>query len=154
LLRETFNAEDIRLLENPKVPADAPARWKAGVVPRGVARLKAAGVRFGLGDDAGATNGAQYFGYAAHMEMASMVEAGLTPAEAITIATRNSAEILGLNQLGTVAAGKSADFIVLDADPLADINNTRRINAVYLKGQAVDRAALRAQWQGQRSTTE
>jgi imidazolonepropionase-like amidohydrolase len=154
LLRETFNAEDIRLLENPKVPADAPARWKAGVVPRGVATLKAAGVRFGLGDDAGATNGAQYFGYAAHMEMASMVEAGLTPAEAITIGTRNSAEILGLNQLGTVAAGKSADFIVLDANPLEDINNTRRINRVYLRGKEVDRAALRAKWQGQRSTTE
>jgi imidazolonepropionase-like amidohydrolase len=154
LLRETFNAEDIRLLENPKVPADAPARWKAGVVPRGIAKLKAAGVRFGLGDDAGATNGAQYFGYAAHMEMASMVEAGLTPAEAITIGTRNSAEILGLNQLGTVAAGKSADFIVLDANPLEDINNTRRINRVYLRGKEVDRAALRAKWQGQRSTTE
>ena len=146
LLRETFNAEDIGLLENPKIPADAAAKWKTGVVPRGLAKLKAAGVRFGLGTDAGATNGAQYFGYAAHMEMASMVEAGLTPAEAITIATRNSAGILGLNQLGTVAVGKSADFIVLDANPLDDIDNTRRINGVYLRGNAVDRAALRAKW--------
>ena len=152
LLRETFNAEDIRLLENVNVPEDAPARWKAGVVPRGVARLKAAGVRFGLGDDAGATNGAQYFGFGAHMEMASMVEAGLTPAEAITVATRNSAEILALTGHGTIAPGKSADFIVLDANPLDDINNTRRINAVYLRGQAVDRAALRAKWAGERAT--
>ncbi|MBI3047687.1 MAG: amidohydrolase family protein [Acidobacteria bacterium] len=152
LLGETFTEEDIRLLENPKVPADAPARWKAGVVPRGVARLKAAGVRFGLGDDAGATNGAQYFGFGAHMEMASMVEAGLTPAEAITAATRNSAEILGLDRLGAVAVGKSADFIVLDANPLENIHNTRRINAVYLRGQAVDRAALRAKWTGARTT--
>ena len=152
LLRETFTEEDIRLLENPKVPPDAPARWKAGVVPRGVARLKAAGVRFGLGDDAGATNGAQYFGFGSHMEMASMVEAGLTPEEAITVATRNSAEILGLDRLGTVAAGKSADFIVLDANPLENIHNTRRINAVYLRGQAVDRAALRAKWTGARAT--
>ena len=152
LLRETFNAEDIRLLENVNVPEDAPARWKAGVVPRGVARLKAAGVRFGLGDDAGATNGAQYFGFGAHMEMASMVEAGLTPAEAITVATRNSAEILSLTGHGTIAPGKSADFIVLDANPLDDINNTRRINAVYLRGQAVDRAALRAKWSGERAT--
>ena len=153
LLRETFNEEDIRLLENPKIPADAAAQWKTGVVPRGLAQLKAAGVRFGLGTDAGATNGAQYFGYAAHMEMASMVEAGLTPAEAITIATRNSAEILGLKQLGTVATGKSADFLVLDANPLESIHNSRKINAVYLRGQAVDRAALRAKWQAQRNTT-
>jgi imidazolonepropionase-like amidohydrolase len=152
LLRETFADEDIKLLENPNVPEDAPARWKAGVVPRGVAKLKAAGVRFGLGDDAGATNGAQYFGFGAHMEMASMVEAGLTPAEAITAATRNSAEFLNLDRLGTVAVGKSADFIVLDANPLEDINNTRRISAVYLRGQEVDRAALRAKWTRARST--
>jgi len=153
LLRETFTEEDIRLLENPKIPADAPATWRSGVVPRGVARLKAAGVRFGLGDDAGATNGAQYFGFGAHMEMAFMVEAGLTPQEAITAATRNSAEFLGLDRLGTVAPGKSADFIVLDANPLENIHNTRRIDAVYLRGQAVDRGALRAKWTAARATT-
>ena len=152
LLRETFTEEDIRLLENPKVPPDAAARWKAGVVPQGIARLKAAGVRFGLGDDTGATNGAQYFGYGSHLEMASMVEAGLTPAEVITIVTRNSAEILGLDRLGTVATGKSADFIVLDANPLENIHNTRRISAVYLRGQEVDRAALRAKWAASRTT--
>ncbi len=151
LLRETFTEADIRLLENPKMAADAPAKWKAGIVPRSIAKLKAAGVRFGLGDDAGATNGAQYFGFAAHMEMASMVEAGFTPAEAITAATRNSAEFLKLDQLGTIAAGKSADFLVLDANPLQDINNTRRIAAVYLRGQPVDRAALRAKWASARA---
>ena len=51
-----------------------------------------------------------------------------------------------LTDLGTVASGKSADFVVLDANPLDDITNTRRINAVYLRGVAVDRAALRARW--------
>jgi imidazolonepropionase-like amidohydrolase len=154
LLRETFTEADIKALENPAVAADAAAQWKAGVVPQGVARLKAAGVRFGLGDDAGATNGAQYFGYGSHMEMASMVEAGLTPAEVITIATRNSAELLGLDRLGTIAAGKSADFIVLDANPLDDINNTRRISAVFLRGQQVDRATLRAKWSAAGRTAE
>ena len=152
LLRETFTAEEIAMLDNPNTPEDARARWRAGVVPRGVQALKAAGVRFGLGDDSGATNGAFYFGFAAHLEMASMVEAGLTPAEALTAATRTSAELLGLSRLGTVEPGKSADFIVLDANPLDDINNTRRIAAVYLRGAAVDRAALRARWTG--SSTE
>ena len=51
-----------------------------------------------------------------------------------------------------MAAGKSADFIVLDANPLDDINNTRRISAVYLRGKEVDRAALRAKWTGTRAT--
>ena len=148
LLRETFTADEIAVLENPAVGEDAVAKWKAGVVPRGVMALKTAGVKFGLGDDTGATNGSFYFGFGSHLEMASMVEAGLTPVEAIAAATRNSAEILKLEKLGTVAAGKSADFIVLDANPLDDINNTRRISAVYLRGLAVDRAALRAKWTG------
>jgi imidazolonepropionase-like amidohydrolase len=152
LLRETFSDADIRALENPAFGADAPAKWKAGIVPRSVAKLKAAGVRFGMGDDAGATNGAQYFGFASHIEMASMVEAGLTPSEAITAATRNSAEFLKLAKLGTVSAGKSADFIVLDANPLDDIANTRRISTVYLRGKEVDRPALRARWTGTRAT--
>jgi imidazolonepropionase-like amidohydrolase len=152
LLRETFTSEQIAMLENPATPEDARARWQAGVVPRGVRALKAAGVRFGLGDDSGATNGGFYFGFAAHLEMASMVEAGMTPAEALTAATRNSAEILGLDRLGTLARGKSADFIVLDANPLDDINNTRRIAAVYLRGSAVDRASLRERWTGQPDT--
>jgi len=147
LLRETFTADEIAMLENPAVGEDAAAKWKAGVVPRGVMALKAAGVKFGLGDDTGATNGSFYFGFGSHLEMASMVEAGLTPAEAIAAATRNSAEILKLERLGTVAVGKSADFIVLDANPLEDIANTRRINQVYLRGDQVDRAGVRAKWQ-------
>ena len=83
--------------------------------------------------------GPRYFGLSSHVEMESLVKAGLTPAEAIVAATRNSAQILGVADLGTIAGGKSADFLVLDANPLDNIANTRRINRVYLRGQQVDR---------------
>jgi imidazolonepropionase-like amidohydrolase len=86
--------------------------------------------------------------WAHHLEMADMVAAGMTPAQVITTATRNAAQLLRLDDLGTVAPGKSADFIVLDANPLDDITNTRKISAVYLRGAAVDRAAIRARMSG------
>ena len=68
---------------------------------------------------------------------------GLTPTQAIPIATRNSAEALGLNHLGTVEPGKTASFIVLNANPLDEITNTRRIDDVYLYGHRVDREMIR-----------
>jgi imidazolonepropionase-like amidohydrolase len=73
-----------------------------------------------------------------------MVAAGMTPAEVLVAATRTSAEILGLDDLGMIAPRKSADFVVLDANPLDDITNTRRIADVYLRGRMVDRVKLRA----------
>ena len=63
----------------------------------------------------------------------------MTPMQVIVAATRNSAELLRLADAGTLQAGKSADFIVLDANPLDDITNTRRISAVVLRGAAVNR---------------
>ena len=71
-----------------------------------------------------------------------MVTAGMTPMQVLVAATRNSAEFLRIADAGTLQAGKSADFIVLDANPLDNITNTRRISSVVLRGAAVDRAQL------------
>ena len=73
-----------------------------------------------------------------HEEMLDMVTAGMTPMQVIVAATRNSAEFLRLTDTGTLESGKSADFIVLDANP-DDITNTRRISSVILRGAPVDR---------------
>jgi len=67
--------------------------------------------------------------------------------EAILAGTRNAAEVLGLDRLGAVTPGKSADFIVLNANPLDNIANTRRIDRVYLRGAEIARAQLTAKWQ-------
>ena len=77
-----------------------------------------------------------------------MAGCGMTPAQVIVASTRNAADLIKNTDAGTVAPRKSADFLVLDANPLDDITNTRKINAVYLRGAQVDRAALRARWTG------
>jgi imidazolonepropionase-like amidohydrolase len=64
----------------------------------------------------------------------------------IVAATRNGAEFMRLKDMGTLENGKRADFLVLDANPLDDITNSRKITAVYLRGQMLDRAAMRAKW--------
>src|SRR5215471_12732036 len=113
---------------------------------RSAMRLRAAGIRVVGGTDTGQNR--FLIGYFNHMDLESMVAIGMTPAEAIVAATRDGAEIAKLNT-GLVAAGRNADFIVLDANPLENISNTRRISKVFLRGREVPRAEMAAKWQAQ-----
>ena len=148
LVAETVSAAQIRRLQERLARSTAEeierGRQAWARVSRGVARLSAAGVRIGAGTDGGGQTGDQFIGWTMHTELENMVAAGMTPAAAVVSATRTAAEILGLDDLGMVAPGKSADFVVLDANPLDDITNTRRIGDVYLRGRKVDRLKLAA----------
>ncbi len=145
---ETVPAAEIKKMRdaiaNQKPEAAQKAREFFGIQARNLAKLNQAGVRIGFGTDSSAG-----IGWAAHQELTDMVAAGMTPAQVLVAATKTAAELMKLDQLGTVAAGKSADFLVLDANPLDNINNTRRIAKVFLRGKQLDRAALRASWVSQ-----
>ena len=87
------------------------------------------------------------FGWYEQLRFENWVTMGFTPHDAIVFATNNGAIALGRDDIGMIEVGRSADFIVLDANPLDDIANTRRINMVYLRGQKVDRDGMRERWQ-------
>jgi imidazolonepropionase-like amidohydrolase len=130
-LKESLQPAELQKLEagNTNRPE---AQAQFGIQARNLAKMSAAGVRIALGSDGNNP-------WAPHAEMADMVAAGMTAAQVIVAATRNGAELLRMSDSGTIEAGKSADFIVLDANPIDDITNTRRISSVYLRGAAVNR---------------
>ncbi len=107
-------------------------------------KLRAAGMKITLGSDTGQTR--FFIGWMGQLEMENWIWMGLTPMEAIVSATRDSADAGHFNT-GLVAPGRSGDFVVLDANPLDNILNTRKINKVVLRGVEVDRAGLRKKWQ-------
>ena len=137
-LGESVPAAELKTLQ--AAATDRPAVQQTfGIQSRNLNKLNAAGVRIALGTDGNVA-------WAHHLEMEDMAASGMTPAQVIVSATRNAAELLKLTDAGTIATGKSADFLVLDANPLDDIKNTRRIADAYLRGSAIDRAGMRGRW--------
>ena len=106
-----------------------------------VKQMIASGARLVLGTDAG-IDARHAFGWADHHEIARWVDLGVAPAEAIIAATSRPAELLGLTDLGTLATGKAASFIVLNANPLDNIRNMRQIDSVYLNGDKLNREGM------------
>jgi imidazolonepropionase-like amidohydrolase len=114
------------------------AKYRAGLEmgKKNLKTLSDAGVKIAFGTDSGIPT--RFPGYFEHRELQLMVEAGLTPMQAIVAATGTNAEILGgAKQFGTLESGKRADFLVLDANPLDDIHNTERLSAVWQSGKIV-----------------
>ncbi|TDK22482.1 amidohydrolase family protein [Luteimonas aestuarii] len=124
-----------------QLAGDGIAKAKAAVQTNlaNLRTLHEAGVRIGFGTDSGALPH-RVIGFAEHRELELMTQAGFTPRQALTTATRDAATLLGLDDRGTLAPGKRADFVVLGADPLSDIRNTRRIEAVWQAGRQVSGA--------------
>jgi imidazolonepropionase-like amidohydrolase len=106
------------------------ATW--AIQGRNLKKLSDAGVKIAMGTDGNTA-------WAPHVEMQDMVASGMTTAQVIVAATKTSADFVRLANTGTIEVGKTADLLVLDANPLDDITNTRKISAVYLRGAAVDR---------------
>jgi imidazolonepropionase-like amidohydrolase len=102
---------------------------------------RATRVRFLAGTDSG---GVPYLYCSLHDELALLVDAGFTPTQALQAATSYAAEFFGFKDSGTIEIGKRADLVLLAADPLADIQNTRKIEAVILAGRLFERSELDA----------
>ena len=134
-IRESF--------ENRSADAAETAAASYAAMERSLKKLNDAGATLVLGADTGVQDHLQ--GFMEHRELQLLVEAGISPADAIRIATSAPAEILDVNT-GLLAPDKRADFLVLDANPIYDITNTRQISAVYLGGEEIDRATLQASW--------
>ena len=137
--------EKKRFLEVARMDAYAWADARMKTFNANTLAMHRAGVKLAVGTDAGGPVGYNFQGYNTIREMELLVEAGLSPMEVMVAATRTGAELIGAaDRLGTLAPGKLADFLVLDADPLADIRNGRRVRTVVQGGVAHPRSEFDA----------
>jgi imidazolonepropionase-like amidohydrolase len=140
LVRPNQNANaNGRGARGPAANPNAPTSYDLQI--RSLTKLNKAGVTIALGDDTGIQN--SFPGYGELQQLERMAESGMTPQQVLVAATRTAAQVLHLNDMGSLTAGKSASFVVLDANPLDNLANARKISKVYLRGQEVNRAALR-----------
>jgi len=138
----SYYRDEMAKLKNPanqeKIKKDQAAQSIKPALDQGRKNLKTlsdAGVTIALGTDTG-TNEGQWQGYFEHIELEEMVKSGLTPMQVLVAATSGAAKAANIQQqFGTIAAGKQADLLVLNANPLTDIKNTRQIHSVWLAGR-------------------
>jgi imidazolonepropionase-like amidohydrolase len=146
LLTETVAADELAKIDaafrQRDIRAAADARARYAILERSLVKLSAAGANIVLGADTGVED--HLFGLAEHLELEAMVDAGMTPTQVLFAATSRAAEYLNLADRGSLVPGKRADLLVLDASPLDDIVNTRRISRTFINGIEIDREALRA----------
>ena len=128
----TDPARQARLRSSPQ-----PAAYRAAleVAQGNLKRLSDAGVAIAFGTDSGPLG--RFQGYFEHMEMELMAEAGLSPEAILRSATGAAAACLGREDVGTLEPGRRADFVVLRADPLADVRNAREIESVWVGGDRI-----------------
>jgi imidazolonepropionase-like amidohydrolase len=129
-------------LTNTKPNVRSKSAKSYAVLERGLRTYLEAGVKVVMSADTGLFT--QFVGFAEHRELEAMVDAGMPALDAIRAATQVPARLLGLADRGTLEVGRRADFIVLTANPLSAIANTRKIADVYIAGVAIDRPRLRA----------
>lgn len=142
-LAETLPANQIALMRQQLQQREAkgnPPNELYELHCRNFRKIHEAGMVIGLGTDGTGD------GIGAHEQIDAYTQCGMTTMEAIVAGTSTNARLLKLDRMGTIAARKEADFNVLDANPLDDIGNTKRISAAYLRGKEVDRAALKAKF--------
>jgi imidazolonepropionase-like amidohydrolase len=125
-----------RTRSNPQAQAIKQALQQAS---RNLKMLADAGVTIAMGTDTGASLG-RWQGYFEHTEMELMAKAGLTPMQVLLAATRNAARVMKLDQGGVLQPGKWADLVVLNANPLTDIRNTREIHSIWIAGRRLSDA--------------
>lgn len=147
-LQQSLAPEVIQRLREGYSPRPAATPEQERALRDAFQKFVRAGVPIVLGTDAGAVPD-HFFGYTGHRELEIYVRLGMSPLQALTAATGTAAEQLGLDDRGILTDGRSADFVILDANPLTDIRNTRSIADVYLRGERVDRERLRAKFTGE-----